>query len=420
MSRIIAIGQSITAVKFFEKVRNDDPDSEMVIVNFDKDLPSRPERFPDFIGKKIDRKNVVYQSESFYKNLRFEVINGKKINRINWKRKTVFFEDGQKLEGDIILVAASDKTSYPDIKGTIKEGVFSLKTIDQVDAFLAMIRRIDTVVIQSSSLKGVLWAQSMIPLQIEVVLAIPAGGILPGVLDESVSNVIISMLEKAGVRVIRDCMVAEILGESDVKAVRLNVNKVIAAESVIFPDAASDMRLFNKGELECCADAVKTNLNFETNLDNVFAIDEMADSCALSAGTFLSDDVRSILVGRIYNRIKGIETPAVTAFPCYSADLLGHDFFCIGLMNCEGAEVFVKYDDEQLLRARFIVKDNILKAAYLLNYSDLETKVTQLVQEQQPVDPSALCPGCLKEEHLLQSQVGSVGERVLVKPEIQG
>lgn len=401
--KYVIVGQSVTAIKFIEQLRLEDQESEVSVIAFDKHLPAFPEKFLELISHRIQRNKVVYQNENFYRNLRVEFISEKKISRINFSRRTVFFEDKSRLDADVIIIAGAEKACFPDIKGANKSGVFSMHNYQQVNDLVNMINRIDTIVIESQTLAGVLMAQALMIQEKEVILCIPSDCIAPDVFCRGISDLLILLLEQQGVRIIRNATVREVLGEQDAKAARLSIGKVIAAEVVIFPDAPADMRFYERGGLKV-QDRIVVDEYLRTNCDGVFAVDEM--SCGFlplaDRERFRQDQVKRLLAALQQKTLEKGEDLNIS----FQFEISGHNITVIGRLAVPDSTIFFKNNEQGFLGQQIVLENNVVQGVVLIDNENRFEQWKDVICSAQHVDPATheLFAGCVSEPHEYDEQ----------------
>ena len=397
--RHIILGQSVTAVKFIEQLRARGLDDQVTCVAFDEHLPAVPERFADLISRKIARKDVFYRGEKFYHDLNVEFIWDKKVSRINFNRKTVFFDDKTRLEGDMILIADTGKTQFPDIKGTGREGVFSLRRFQDVACLLAMINRIDTIFVESQTLTGILLAQALASQDKEVIFCLPSDSVMPHMLNDEMSNVMMTLIESCGIRVIRRGRVQEVLGENDVKAVRLNIGKVIAAEMVIFPDALPDFRMYSSAGLEV-QDRIHTDQRLRTNIDGIFAVGDMVQGFLPEMNYCDPEALREDQAARLTAAVTHQENTVFPERPAriFHFEIAGHALAMFGNPAVPDAHIYRKISQDGLLEKYLVVKDGMMQGAVLMDHKTEGRNFRDACQPGQIIDPQnhALFSDCVR------------------------
>jgi len=399
--RLVILGQSVSAMKAVEAIRLQDKEMEITVVAFDPNPAANRHLFPALVAHQLTRANVMEHDQKFYQDCGITVISDKKINRINFNRKTIFFEDKDRLEYDRLVIAAAEKDVFPEIKGTNREGIFSLRTLAQVDQLNYMAGQLDAVIVESDGINGIRFALAMQQQGKETILCLPTGKILPGVIDDEVSEMTIGFLQQAGIRVLRSSRINEILGEHDVKAVRLNSGKVLAAEAVVYPDALPDLRAFRSDDLTC-TERIATDDVCRTSVPEVFAIDEVADlsvrlrSALCDPEAWLRQQADRLLAGLQQRSFEGqaLVMNCHIDIPEHPMDLLG---------DAAGGEGVVAYDarDEQgLLLKRIFVKNNVVVGAIFRDNSAGKVDVLEvLLQEGLSEERLAgLVAGCQRQE----------------------
>lgn len=384
----VVVGQSVSAIRYLEKIRAADPEAELVCVAFDAHGAAFPERFADWLARKISRRDVVYHNEKFYQDLNIQLIREKKLNRINVGRKTLFFDDKSRLQADVIFIAESDKRLFPEVKGVTRQGVFSLQTYAEVEQLSAMINRIDTIVVESRTLTGVMLAQTLAAQDKEVIFCLPSDRIRPDCFNEAVSNTILTLLEHGGVRVIRQTRVQEILGEQDVKAVRLNIGKVIAAEVVVFPEALPDLRFCSGSGLEL-NERIVTDALCRTSVEQVFALDAVAEHFRQDLWMFHPEGCRAVQEERLDAALAGHpEGDLAGRWPdTITLNLGGREISLCGTLVGDAVESYTKTSDEGILEKCLVLKEGVLCGAMVMNRAEVVPDLARWIQGQKSVDP---------------------------------
>ena len=131
-------------------------------------------------------------------------------------------------------------------------------------------------------------------------------------LDGAIEEKMVKYLEENGVRVIKENSVVEILGEGEVKAVRLSSGKVLAAQMAIFGDTFADLKLFNDSPLEK-ERGILVDESFKTNLEGIFAVDALAQkrSAQFSFATIASLEEEGRVAGLNMAGEKTVFSPAL-------------------------------------------------------------------------------------------------------------
>lgn len=288
MKRILVLGSSIAGVKAIEEIRRFEPDCEAAILT-DGEYPYDRGLFAPVLSKEVDYKKIFYKPNDYYEKNRINVVVSQKIVRVNLKKCKVTTDDKQAFEGDVLIITDAPGYKLPEIKGINKNGVYTLQQLPELDQILDFLPLIDTVVIQSDSPRGASIAAAFLKRDKEVIWVVTSDQAAQELLNSDASGKMTAAVREKRLRMVAGNPIAEILGEGDVKAVRLKSGKVLATQIIIFPDAPADFKLFTDPAVTIDG-KIRVNEQFQTGIEGVFALDAAcvsADPGQESAGFLL-------------------------------------------------------------------------------------------------------------------------------------
>ena len=262
-------------VKAFETIRAADSESDLTIFTIEGVYPYQRELFADFFLKKVREDKFFYKPKEFYESKRITVILERPIARVSFKKKRITTEEKDQIDFDVLIIADTPQIKFPEIKGTGKSGVFTLRRLADLKKMMSALPLVETVVIESSSLDGLRLADAFKKKGKEVILAVPSKGILSEWITEESSSTLRQALEENGIRLVTENSIAEILGEGKMKAIRLKSGKVMAGEMAVFTETLPDLRIFADTELEM-DQRILVDASFRTNVEGVFAFGPVA------------------------------------------------------------------------------------------------------------------------------------------------
>jgi len=269
MKKIVILGSTAEVVERIEKIRAEDQESLITLMPFDGSYPYKQDLFMQVIGREISLAEVFCKGKEFYKKQNVEVLLGKKITRINFKRQRIFTEDKIQVEYDELFILDVPEYELPDIKGVTKNSVYGLKRLKDIEEILNQLLFVDTVMIQSNSLSGLQAAEAFLKSGKEVMMVVPEPDEFESFLDEE-KRQWVGGLEEKGLRIIWGEWCSEILGDKEVKAVRLKSGKVMACGMIVFGEVLEDFKMFSNAGLQV-SEKICVDENFKTNFENVCA-----------------------------------------------------------------------------------------------------------------------------------------------------
>ncbi len=285
MKKILILGSSIAGVKAIEEIRRFEPDCAATIVT-DGAYPYDRGLFAPVLAKEVDYKKIFYKPNDYYEKNRINVVVGQKITRINLKKCKVTAEDKQTFEGDCLIVTDAPSYKLPEIRGVNKNGVYALQQLTELDQILDFLPLIDAVVIQSDSSRGASIAAAFLKRDKEVIWVVSSGQVAQDLLAADTTGQLSGAAKENKLRVVAANPISEILGEGDVKAIRLKSGKVLAAQIIIFPDAPVDFKLLTDPSVTVDG-KIRVNEQFQTGVEGVFALDAASTAPGQESAGFL-------------------------------------------------------------------------------------------------------------------------------------
>lgn len=384
MKNIVFIGNSAANIKAIEEIRKTDATSSITLVSSDAFYPYDRNALFGYLAKEIKEKQVLCHPDAFYKQNNIRVIVDQPVARFNFKRNQVVLENKEQLEYDILVLADIASPRLPEIKGNHKAGVYNAARLASVKSIAEQLPFVETVVVQVSSVLGFQTLCALGGHGKELVAVSSSASLLPEVLDEESASILKQLLEQNGVRLMLDNSIEEILGDSDLKAVRLKSGKVLSTEMVILDGLSLDTRPIKESGLEFLSDPGRTSF-FQSNFKNVYLVDAFLHTFKDSgAGDYTASREQLQAQGlALAQEILGQEVQEVTASPVVRfkmKDLSGFWFGATCLQ--EGGREFLNFDSSKNIYKKIYTSDAELSGAVFLNADDQYANVLEIFQQK--------------------------------------
>jgi NADH oxidase (H2O2-forming) len=286
--RIVIIGANAAGVDAASAARKTDRTAEITLLNKEKNMGYSRCGLPFVIGGHIPSFNdLIVFPENFYRMMKLNVKTETTVTEIDTESKTITMvtKEGstEKTEYDSLIFATGAYSFIPPIKGREKQGVFALRTIadgEHIDQAIRNGAR-SSVVIGA----GLIGLEAAIALKerglnTTVIELLPQ--ILPVMLDKDMAGIVQEKLEQKGLRIIIGKGVEEILGTDKVTAVSVAGEQVSADIVVVATGVRANTELAVKaGVTTGPTRALKTNRRMETNMKDVYAVGDCAETTNL-------------------------------------------------------------------------------------------------------------------------------------------
>lgn len=387
MKKIVILGNSIAAIKAMELIKLQAMEVQVTLLPLDDHLIVDKQRYVEMVYKQLKPKQIYYKTKDFYESQNIKIINDKKVTRVNVSRKKIHFEDRSQIDFEILILCDTPDHRFEEIKGTNKAGVFGFRKVKDLEQICTLAALNDTVAIEGDQWWTLELALLLAFKKKEVIFSISNNHpLVQGTSDEYRHWLSTTFLEK-GISLLINNPITEILGESDLKAVRVRSGKVYATELVILEKTRLDTRVFSEA-LDISQESIVVDERYQSNIEGVFAIDGAALRSHELWGhygpkneflEFQSRILASVLMGREENYELPIPFMAIR-----SEEFL---LFSIGqVAERRGVKSSYKFDSRQGRFIRIFEKEDRVLGIITLNLEVEPEQLIRLIMEKKGIE----------------------------------
>jgi NADH oxidase (H2O2-forming) len=327
--RIIVIGANAAGVEAASAARKKDRTAEITLVTEEKTAGYSRCGLPFVIGGQIPSfKDLIVYPAAYFQMLKLNLKTETKATAINTKEKIVTVVDRsgatESLPYDSLVIATGADAFMPPIKGREKQGILSLRTLEDGEKILEAVQNgAKSAVIMGAGLIGLETGVAFIERGLKVTLVEMLPQILPAMLDADMAKMVQEHLQEKSMCILTDKRVEEFLGDDKVTAVVAGGEKIeadlflsafgVRANTKIAVDAGIPL-----GESR----AIKTNSKMETDVKDVYAVGDCAEAPNLITHKAVCAQLGTIAVrhGKVaganaagaYSQFPGVLASAVT------------------------------------------------------------------------------------------------------------
>jgi len=280
----VIVGNGIAGLSAAEAIRKNDENGRITIISAENYLTYYRVKLTHFISKDFSDDELFIHNDQWYKDRNIDLYLGKMVNKINTNLNEIELSDGTKIKYDKLLLANGSKPFIPPIKGSEKEGVFALRTIEDLKKEQSYFKNCDSVTVIGGGLLGLEAAWAIRKLNKVVNVVEFFSHLLPRQLDETLSNEFGHQLEENGLNLYLGAATDEILGDSKVEGIRLQDGREIKTDAILISagirpilDIVKDSNIkFDKG--------IQVDSSMKTNIDNIYAAGDVAEFNGMVVG----------------------------------------------------------------------------------------------------------------------------------------
>lgn len=327
--RIVVVGANASGVEAASAARKKDRTAEITLITQEKDAGYSRCGLPFVLGGQIPSfEDLIVYPPAYFRMLKLNLKTETKVTSINTKEKMLITIDKadntESLQYDSLVIATGADSFMPRIKGREKQGILSLRTLEDGGKILQAVKKgAESAVIMGAGLIGLETGVALNERGLKVTIVEMLPQILPAMLDPDMARLVQNHLQEKGLCIQTGKCVEEFLGEDTVTAIIAGGEKI---EADIFISAfgvrANTSLALQAGIPLGITNAIKVNGRMETDVKDVYAAGDCAESaniitlkptCAqLGTVAVRQGKVAGINAGGGYALFSGILASAVT------------------------------------------------------------------------------------------------------------
>jgi len=247
--KTLVVGNSLDVFPLIENILSQNKEEQVTLFAPEGVLPYDRSNLPALAAGTVKEAELYETAAVFLATSHPLVVTSEVLARVSVRRKYLTTEKKTQISYDRLVVVDTGNLILPPVKGHQKTGVFDCWRLSSVKAMLQYVLLSDTVTVVVSNIQGLNMACALSSLKKEVTIVSTGTGLLSDIFDEETGLLLKQILEGRQIRVFNENAVEEILGDAEVKAVKLQSGKVLASDAVIFDEVKVDMRVLSEPAL---------------------------------------------------------------------------------------------------------------------------------------------------------------------------
>jgi len=382
------IGNSAGAIGAIEAIRKVDRSSPITIIS-DESIPvySRP-LISYLLSGEIKPDQIYYRPRNFYEKNDIKPLLGRMVKKVIFDQKIVQLEDNEEIPYDRLLIASGGRPFIPNIDGIGKSGVYTFTKLDDVRRISSSLREVKRALVIGGGLIGIKVAEALKKRNIDVTIVELTEHILSLTMDETASSILETALRKEGIKVLTSNTVKEIIGNGNVKSIRLADGKRLDVQLVIVAiGVVPNIEPFRESSLHI-EKGIVVNERMETNINDVYAAGDVTEAYDKILKNYRTIPIwpNAYYQGKVAgNQMVGNDNYRYEGgFMMNSVEVANIPTISIGMIKPptqDAYEVIKRYDRGSNIYRKIILKDNLIVGALFVGNIDRAGIVTGLLKD---------------------------------------
>jgi NAD(P)H-nitrite reductase large subunit len=389
MKQFVIIGNSAAGIAAVEAIRSKDKESKISVIS-DEDYNSYCRCLISYyLAGDVAEDKILYRQKEFYTENNIELLLNKKVARIDPKKNKVVCEDKSQIGYDALLIATGSSPKFPETAGIKKRGVFGFRTIKDAKDIEGLLAVTKTACVLGGGLIGLKAAYGLKKRNIDVKVIIKSKQVLSQMLDFEAANFVRQRLEENGIEIIFGQDVTEIIGNGDIRAVKLESGKAIGCSLIIVGKGVSpNIGLVKETEIKVNEGIIADNL-LQTNIPNIFTAGDVCETFDLTLGKLSVNALWPVAIeqGKIAGlNIAGDKASYEGSLGMNSIEFFGLPVISLGIYKIKKGEASAQElkisDAKNNLYKKLILKNNVLVGAILVGDIKNSGVILRLIRER--------------------------------------
>jgi NAD(P)H-nitrite reductase large subunit len=316
---------------------------------------------------------------------------------VNTQSREVLLASEKRIAYDKLLIATGGIPMVPAIRGTIGEGVFTLRTMDDAIRIRDAAARARSAVVIGGGLVGIKAAAALRlrkadrgrePMDVTVVEMLPQ--ILGQRLDKRGAEIIRSALVDDDITIATNETVVEIVREQEKpSAVKLASGKTVKADMIIIAAGVRPSISYLKDSGIQTGAGVLVNEFLQTNISDVYAAGDVVEGKELLSGKTVVSGLwtNAVEMGRFAGMNmtgRNVKYPGLLSV-MNATEIAGIPFISVGLIEPEGGEYITVMHDRADGYSKLVFKDEFLVGVVFVRDVKNAGIYTNLIKNRIPI-----------------------------------
>lgn len=369
MSRYVVVGGGVAGVTAARELLDWAPAHDEIHILSAEPYPYYPRPLLwRFIAGTMEQEQLYFQPLSWYDEKGIKFYLDTNVTTLDVEAHRLTLGDGREMDYDRLLLATGARPFVPPVEGAGKEGVFTLRTLDDAKRIKAHAEKVPQAVVIGGGLLGLETARAIHEAGPNVHVIEIAGHLLPRQLDAEGASVLRALLEGQGLEITTGSIVDAILGDQSVESVRTEAGRSIEAQFVLFSTGIRcRAKLAHDAGLEVNRGALVDG-QMRTSVEDVYAAGDIAEFEGEIDGMIPpAMDQAKVAAANMVEL--GSRTYAGT-LPTSTLEVVGARVTSLGEYNPEQEEVYQVFrhiDTDRGVYRKFVLQDGRVVGAILLN-----------------------------------------------------
>jgi nitrite reductase (NADH) large subunit len=381
MKKYLIIGNGVAGTTAADSIRQRDATGSITMVTDEQHPFYSRIRLHEYMAGDVDDNKLVIFKNQWYQDRAIELKLNTRVGGGDARTKIVRTRNNETLSYDSLLVATGSHSFVPPITGADRQGVFTLRSVQDARDIVEYTRQARQAVLIGGGLLGLESGNALRKRGIKPTVVEFFPRLLPRQLDEEGAKRLQAIMEKMGFSFYLGAKTREISGDSTVRGVMLEGGEIIDADLVVISAGVRpNLELSQPLGLEADK-GIKVDERLRTNQPDIYAAGDAVEFKGFLYGIWPAAQEQGRIAGA--NMAGGNES--------YSGTTMANILKVVGVDLASAGEIDVENKFEsKVIRAentyqKIVTKDGRIIGCIMLGDISKFNRITKLMAEKQDV-----------------------------------
>lgn len=377
-AKYVIIGNSAAAIGCVEGIRSSDPTGDIILISSEPYFTYSRPLISYLLCGKTDTQRMRCRPHDFYDKNRVTALLGRTVTEISADSSCLTLDNGEKVCFEKLLYAAGSRPFIPPIEGLEQvENKFTFMCLDDALALESRITSQANVLILGAGLIGLKCAEGLYGRVRSITVADLADRVLPSILDDRGSQIMLEHLKNKGVNVLLGTAVKRFTSAGADTGEGIIPFDILVTAAGVRPN----VELLKKAGADCGKGIIIDNRSL-TSLKNIYA----AGDCCQCTDITGQSNVLALLPNAYMQgetagkNMAGSPAPFDKAMPMNSMGVLGLHMITAGSYQGESIISF-----ENGTYKRLYIKNGLLSGYIIIGDVSRAGIYTSLIRDKTPI-----------------------------------
>lgn len=379
--KIIIVGNGITAISAIKAIREFDKESEIKLFGDEKFYPYNRIRLSKGLLTSLDEEKILLQKKEWYEQNNIKLYLHTKVISVNTSSKEIETSDGSKVSYTKLLLANGANNLIPDINGINKEGVFSLRTLEDARNIVQQSNDSEVILNIGAGILSLELAWILAQAGKKVIITELAPRLMPRQLDERASQILEKAIKNKNIDILINSQISEIsVREDKVEGVITDSGKFFPCDMVIYSIGIKPNVDIVQGTNIKVNKGIIVNEKMETEVTDIYAGGDVAEYNNRVYGLWNIAIGQGTVAG---HNMVGKDSTYKSITPVTTLNAFDISLFSMGdIEEDESTNILLEDTGESNSYKKIFIKDNRITGAIVIGDTKISPILKRAIEEQ--------------------------------------